>query len=335
MGVLIFLLRPHDRMALFTSILLMTFSAANSFSSAPEYLTLVANAPVVFTIPYFVVGMLSFGLLAVFFATFPDGKFVPKWMIWIALEGFLFALAWEFFPDVVGDFSGKFGVVAMLAALVALGGSMIGQVWRYRNYATPLQKQQTKWFIYGLALNVGTLVIQLIVLTSLNKTDPKTSVLYDSFVGVANMSFMLIPLSIGIAILRYRLYDIDLIIRKTLQYGLLTGLLALVYFSSVVLLQSLFENMTGQGSPIVIVISTLAIAALFNPLRRRVQNFIDRRFFRRKYDAEQTLVNFAALTRDEVNMQVLTAAMLAVVEETMQPQGISLWLKEFKRRGPS
>ena len=136
-----------------------------------------------------------------------------------------------------------------------------------------------------------------------------------------------IPLAIGIAILRYRLWDIDLIIRKTLQYALLTGLLALVYFGSVILLQSLVENLTGERSPLVIVLSTLAIAALFNPLRIHVQDFIDRRFYRRKYNAEQALTQFAATTRDEVDMQKLTAALLDVVEESMKPEKTSLWLK--------
>jgi hypothetical protein len=146
------------------------------------------------------------------------------------------------------------------------------------------------------------------------------------------LGFVIIGVCLSIAVLRYRLFDIDVIIRKTLQYTVLTGLLALVYFGSVVLLQSLFESLTGQGSPIVIVISTLAIAALFNPLRQWVQRFIDRRFFRRKYDSEQILANFSKLTRDEVDMQVLTVAMLNVVEETIQPEKVSLWLKPAAHR---
>ena len=124
------------------------------------------------------------------------------------------------------------------------------------------------------------------------------------------------PLSLTIAILGSHLWDIEIIIRKTLQYTVLTALLGVIYFGSVVLLQTLVENLTGQQSQIVIVISTLAIAALFNPLRYRTQDFIDRRFFRKKYDAEQTLARFAIIARDEVEMDKLTAALLGVVEET-------------------
>jgi hypothetical protein len=132
----------------------------------------------------------------------------------------------------------------------------------------------------------------------------------------------------AIAIFRYRLYDIDIIINRTLVYGLLTGTLALIYFSSVLLLQQIFQTLTGQGSTLAIVVSTLIIAALFSPMRGRIQEFIDQRFYRRKYDAEVTLSNFAALARDEVDMEKLAAALLDVVQYSLQPERTSLWLKE-------
>lgn len=129
-----------------------------------------------------------------------------------------------------------------------------------------------------------------------------------------------------IAIMRYGLWGIDVIIRRTVQYALLTGLLALVFFGSVVLLQAIFGSVTGERFPVVIVLSTLVIAALFTPLRRRVQDVIDRRFFRKKFDAQQVLAEFVVTARDETDLDKLTAELQRVVEETMQPEAESLWL---------
>ncbi|GAH34212.1 unnamed protein product, partial [marine sediment metagenome] len=129
------------------------------------------------------------------------------------------------------------------------------------------------------------------------------------------------------SILRYRLWDIDILIRRTLVYAVLTALLLILYFGSVVLLQQFFRALTGQDSPIVIVISTLVIAALFSPLRNRVQNIIDRRFYRRKFDAQQALAAFAATARDEVDLDHLQVELVSIVQETMQPEQVSLWLR--------
>jgi hypothetical protein len=135
------------------------------------------------------------------------------------------------------------------------------------------------------------------------------------------------PLSVGLAILRYRLWDIDLIIRRTLSYSVLTLTLALVYFGIVVLLQPLFSGMINNTSQFAIVGSTLAIAALFHPLRLRIQTAIDRRFYRRKYDAEYTLAAFGAVVREETDIERLTTRLALVVEETLQPERVLLWLR--------
>ncbi len=139
--------------------------------------------------------------------------------------------------------------------------------------------------------------------------------------------FIDMPISIGIAILRYRLYEIDLIINRTLVYGALSAILALLYFGSVTLLQSLLSLLTGQGSTLAIVASTLGIAALFNPLRKQIQGFIDRRFYRRKYDAAKTLESFGARLRDETDLKTISEDLVGVIRGTMQPARVSVWLR--------
>ncbi|MFN2212326.1 MAG: hypothetical protein ACK2UM_04365 [Anaerolineales bacterium] len=188
-----------------------------------------------------------------------------------------------------------------------------------------VSRAQLLWGLGGLIIGVGMLALALLAGT-LGLINP-TSKLSDFFFSlVTSLAMLAMGSMLAVAILRYRLYDIDLIIRKTLQYTLLTGLLVLVYFGSVMLLQSLFEAFTGQQSPLIIVISTLSIAALFNPLRRRIQEFIDRRFYRKKYDAEQAIAQFSVVARDEMEMDRITGKLLSVVDETVQPERVSLWL---------
>jgi ABC-type multidrug transport system fused ATPase/permease subunit len=192
-----------------------------------------------------------------------------------------------------------------------------------------VSRAQMRWGLGSMLLGLGVFFISYLPYF-FPASEPVTHFLN----YLSQFSFAIMGAGLGIAILRYRLWDIDLIIRRTLVYGALTLTLGLVYFGSVLLLQNLFEILTGQGqSPIVIVISTLAIAALFNPLRRRIQNDIDRRFYRRKYDAEQTLEAFAADLRQEVDLDDLQALVVSVVQEAMQPEHVSLLVKPASNRG--
>jgi hypothetical protein len=179
-----------------------------------------------------------------------------------------------------------------------------------------------KWLTYAVAAMFG-----MILLTNL--LDAANSGLFPVVDLVASLVFAGIPVAVGIAVLKYRLYNIDLLINRTLVYGSLTALLVAVYFGGVTATQAIFRALTGQQNQpqLAVVISTLAIAALFNPLRRHIQAFIDRRFYRKKYDARKTLEAFSARLRDETDLEALNAELVGVVRETMQPAHVSLWLR--------
>ena len=302
---------------------------------------------------------LTFVLLVTFFALlpmlFPTGRFLsPRWRnasVGVIGVGAIAQLIVALSPQLSGSpFSEGLNIANPIAAVPAswiplaanitfsstILACLLGIVTiivRFRR-ARGDEKQQLKWLTYF----VGSFVaIQALLFEWIGdgyfKNNPQAvaTTFYQIYQFVYSFIVLVVfnglPLVIGLTVFKFRLYDIDIIIRRTLQYAIMTGLLALVYFGSVILLQTLVENLTGSQSPAVIVISTLAIAALFNPLRIRVQDFIDRRFFRKKYDAEQALAQFAAVSRDEVDMQKLTDALLDVIEETLQPEQASLWLK--------
>jgi len=275
-----------------------------------------------------VVAVLGSGVYLLVLALFPDGRFVPRWMRWLlpcwALSGMLVL----FFPDAF--FGWPIYNLVWRAELVLL---MIAQVYRSRTASSPLQRQQGKWLLYGGSVAV-IIIVGLIVPTLLFPSLGQAGSFYRLVITPAYLvlSFTL-PFCIGLAILRYRLYDIDIIIRRTLVYGTLTVLVALIYFGLVLALQSLVHLLTGtvSGQPLVIVASTLAIAGLFQPLRHRIKSMIDRRFYRRKYDAVKTLAAFSATLRNEVDLNRLREQIVAVVEETMQPAHVSLWLCAPKR----
>jgi hypothetical protein len=204
-------------------------------------------------------------------------------------------------------------VVVMFLLIVASAVSLIVNAWR----STGVERQQYKWFAYAAAL----FIVEFIVDIFWEPRQPWEAL-------KETVPLVLLASAIGMAVLRYRLWDIDVVIRKTLVYAALTVLLTLVYFGSVVLLQGLFSRLAGvQQSTLAVVISTLAIAALFTPVRRRIHDWIDCRFFRKKYDAQQVLARFAITARDETDMNVLTAELARVVQETLEPERVAVWLR--------
>ena len=205
--------------------------------------------------------------------------------------------------------------------------AVVSPILRYRK-GSYLERQQIKWLVFFGGILVPFIILGFIVYPGLTGSDVMSrgnypiEMLFFVFIGLFP------PIAIGVAILRYHLWDIDIIIRRTLVYGTLTFALALIYFGSVLVLQWLFEILTGRSqSPLVIVLSTLAIAALFNPLRKRIQNDIDRRFYRRKYDVDKMLEAFATSLRQEVNLDEISRSLLAMAAESMQPESLSLWIE--------
>src|SRR5215212_195297 len=266
---------------------------------------------------------------------FPDGGLPsPRWrpVAWLAglgLGGFVVGYALgagplEDFPQIVNPYgidSPVVRVVGVAGGLVVVGSmvaSAVSVIVRARHTGR-VERQQIKWLAYGGAVVVGTsLAAGAIAIWSVTVT-----------ILIINLALLGLPLFTGIAIVRYRLYDIDIIINRTLVYGSLSATLIALYFVGIIVLQGVFDILTGasEKSTLTVVVSTLVIAALFNPLRRRIQSFIDRRFYRSKYDARKTLQAFSATLREETDLNALSEDLVSVVRETMQPAHVSLWLR--------
>ncbi len=275
-------------------------------------------------------GLLTSGLLHFAFI-FPQGS-LPARHLWLT-RILIYGGVWlAYLLAVIPDLRNASGPVEILLGtsrgtavmtLTYFPLIIAASALRYLRAANEQQRRQMRWILWALVVaNVPWLL-----LTAAPAVLGDASHLASSLTGLL---WCAIPTAFAISILREQLFDIDLIIRRTLVYGVLSAILAATYFGIVTVLQSIFTAASGQRSAVAIVISTLAIAALFNPLRQRIQEIIDRRFFRRKYDAAQTLAAFAATARDEVDLDALTAALLNVVVETMQPEHASLWLRPMK-----
>jgi len=324
-GAGIFWRRSDDWMALFTSMSLITFG---TFSIYPDLVVLAGQNSVVW-LSVRLLGFFGSTSLLLFFFLFPDGRFVPGWTRWMAIFWATSQLGDYVFP---GSFLDIYSLSPLLnfVTIAAFACIVVGsQLYRYRRVSGLVQRQQTKSVVFGTVVAMlGTVGFGLPLYTSATIAhygEPYTLGCEAAISG----SLLLIPLSIGVAIVRHRLWDIDFVINRALVYGALTALLALVYFGSVVASQAIFGGLSRQDDPpqLAIVASTLVIAALFTPLRRRIQRFIDKRFYRRKYDARKTLETFSTQLRDETDLEALSGDLVGVVEETMQPAHVSLWLR--------
>jgi hypothetical protein len=291
-------------------------------------------------------------LLAIYLVLlFPDGRLPSRrWrpLAWLSGAAIVLGGAGNgLAPGPIADFGGvrnPYGLegqpwvagaanAVLVVLLVCILASVLSLVLRYRR-SLGEGRQQIKWIAFAATVVgfgfVSAMASGLIAVTFAPEswgganTPP---VWFDLMFSVVLLSFGGVPIAVGIAVLRYRLYDIDVIINRALVYGSLTVLLALAYVGGVVGLQYLFRAATGQGSTLAVVASTLAIAAMFNPLRRRIQGYVDRRFYRRKYDAAKTLEAFNARLREETDLDALNDDLVGVVRETMQPTHLSLWLR--------
>lgn len=343
LGALILTQRPEHRIGR----LMLVLGGVTAIATLAQewavygYYTLNADLPGVEIAAWLTnwIWVVLFGLLLLTAAVFPDGEFLsPGWRWFVGVPWLCFVVSMilgamvetpmssvfqlpnpfvQTHPKVFYDVMFTTGLIAIPVSAIAI---LISAIVRFR-VSHARERHQMKWLMFGVAIMTFLTVAGLGLTFGLG-TNIGAIMVNTATVGPA--------LGVGIALLRHRLYDIDIIIRRTLQYGLLTGILALIYFGGVVILQSILRPLTDSGdSPLVTVLTTLGIAALFNPFRRQVQNFIDRRFYRKKYNAEQALENFARVARDEVDMDRLTAALLRVAEETVQPEKVSLWVKDL------
>jgi hypothetical protein len=327
-AVFIFWRKSDDWMAWLASFSLVAFGA-----SFPSILSVLAAVHPAWGLPVTLVseGVLGFPSLMVFFFLFPTGRFVPRWTGLVAVGFVALSVITAFYPVSFSTFSTWPGLLYPFTQLLVFGSLVFSQVYRYRHVSTPVERQQTKWIVFGAAVGlIGFLLLGILLPAVLQIFIPFQSLdplLVIILVTGIYLVLLLIPLSFAIAILRYRLWDVDVLINKTLVYGLLTGTLVAVYAGCIIGLQALLRGLFHQTSEVAIVVSTLIIAALFQPLRKRIQAGIDRRFFRRKYDAARTLTAFSATLRNEVDLEQLREHLLTVVQETMQPSHVSLWVR--------
>jgi hypothetical protein len=325
-GALIFWRRSDDWLALLFSLMLVTFGASYTLEWAKEIGSVLGSLGTF-------VGFFGNVLFFASFFVFPDGRFVPRWGLLPIVVWTVDQASYSFLPGDSLLRPGTWTILVHFILVVGLFGTVLyGQVYRYLRISGPIERQQTKLVVFGLTAAIAVALAATLPLVAFPVLlEPGLpNVLYAlAQAPIVNLALLLIPLSIGVAILRYRLWDIDIFINRTLVYGALTAMLGALYFGIVTVLEAIFRAITGQEEQpqLAIVISTLVIAALFSPLRHRIQNFIDRRFYRRKYDARKTLEAFSAKLSRETDLDAVSDDLVGVVRDTMQPAHVALWLR--------
>jgi hypothetical protein len=333
-GLLLFWRRSYEWMGLFVSLLLILVGG-NGVSNTLSGLWIPRPPSPLFTTLLTLISAAQWIGFGTFLLTFPTGRFAPR-RSWVILVFWITAfLQPSIQPPLPAGATAAIlqGAVFLLETVVIFGGALFILVYRYRRVFNATQRQQTKWVVYAAA---AWFIVYLVanVLSSVLPVQSPYQLLTPTVALLLPSVFLF--LGLGFAILRYRLWDIDAIINRTLVYGMLTAILTLTYAGVILLVHVITETITGQTGdpPIAIVGSTLLIIALFNPLRRRIQTVIDRRFYRRKYDARKVVAAFTTSLRTEIDLTNLSEHLLRVVEETMQPTHISLWLRRDRdRRG--
>ena len=323
-ALLLFWRRGNDWMVLLSGLFMVIYMTSNSAGTANNAPT--SNPDVTLATGLLIAqSMLWWAVIFGVFLLFPSGRFVPRWS-WVLLASSAVwsgaIVAWPTWLD---------GIL-YLGYPLFLGGAIACMAYRYRRALTPVQRQQTKWAVAGI---IATLIANQVFGIPSGFT-PLGQSLYAPLANlVFQVSVLLVPVTFFIAIQRYRLYDIDAIINRALVYGSLTVILAALYLALVLGTQSALHALTGQrgDEPVIIVASTLLIAALFNPLRKRLQATIDRRFYRRKYDAAKTVERFGASLRSQLELSALSDQLVMVVRETIQPAHVSLWLRADQHSG--
>jgi len=324
-STVIVLRRSDDRMALIVALMLVT---AGPFAATIS----VGASPSPWQVPNRYLSFLYPDLFLLVFALFPTGQFVPRWTRWLLVVFLVGQVPIFFLPKALNTPSPSTPALGFLVFVGEAAILVVGQLYRYQRVSSPRERQQTKWVVYGFAVPIIISVIAAVPSLLFPVLTEPGSLYKPAFVVVQDFLLLLNPLSFGFAMLRSRLWDIDVLINRTLVYGTLTVLLAGVYVGLVIGLSALLRGLIRQDNSVAIVLSTLAIAALFQPLRSRIQQVIDRRFYRRKYDAAKIVAAFSTTLRQEVDLDQLREQLQAVVQETMQPASLTLWIRPVKQQ---